>query len=275
MKQQGWMLATGAVAMVRSIFFLGVFLGVFLGLCALPAAAQAPQGPFNAPGRYEIESVASNLVLDVKSDNQTVQQYSRSNGANQQWDIQPAGGGYFYIRSVATGKVLSLKEGSNRDGTQIIVSAQHGGDDQFWQISSADPAEFQIVSKLSKLLDVPKGSHEAGEHLQIWSPAGNQNQKFRLVLVSASGGASSEAAWEHSVQHDAAWDSLEAARACKNEVARHIADLPLSDISVDPIAGNTHEDNIVIWRTERGSSGYCRLDRSNRMVEFKVEEMSR
>jgi hypothetical protein len=269
MKRQGRMLRAGAVAMARSI--------VFLGLCALPAAAQAPQGPFSAPGRYEIESVASNLVLDVKSDNQTVQQYSRSNGANQQWDIQPAGGGYFYIRSVATGKVLSLKEGSNRDGTQIIVSAQHSGDDQFWQISSADPAEFQIVSKLSKMLDVPKGSREAGEHLQIWSPAGNQNQKFRLILVSAgaSGGAPSESALEHSVQHDAAWDSLEAARACKNEVARHIADLPLSDISVDPIAGNAHEDNIVIWRTERGSSGYCRLDRSNHMVEFKVEEMSR
>src|ERR1700674_4798952 len=100
MKRQAWMLVAGAVSMVRWI--------VLLTLCgALPAAAQTPQGAFNAPGRYEIESVASNLVLDVKtSDNQTVQQYSRSHGVNQQWDIQAAGGGYFYIRSVATGKGL-------------------------------------------------------------------------------------------------------------------------------------------------------------------------
>jgi ricin-type beta-trefoil lectin protein len=262
------MLAAGAVAMARCV--------VLVGLCALPAAAQIPQGPFNAPGRYEIESVTSDLVLDLKSDNQTVQQYSRSNGANQQWDIQSAVGGYFYIRSVATGKVLSLQEGSNRDGTHIIVAAQRGSDDQLWQISSAGPAEFQVVSKFSKMLDVPKGSREAGERLQIWSPAGNDHQKFRLILVSAgtSAGASSGAALEHSVQHDAPWDSQEAARACKNEVARHIADLPLSDISVDPIAGNA-QDSIVIWLTARGSSGYCRLDRLNRIADFKVEEMSR
>jgi hypothetical protein len=252
---------------------------VLLTLCgALPAAAQTPQGAFNAPGRYEIESVASNLVLDVKtSDNQTVQQYSRSHGVNQQWDIQAAGGGYFYIRSVATGKVLSAGGDSRHDGTHIIVSAQHGGDDQFWQISIAGPAEFQIVSKLSKMLDVPKGSHEKGEHLQIWSPAGSEQQKFRLVFVSAgaSGGVLSQAALEQPVQRGIASDSLEAARACQNEVARHIADLPLSDISVDPIPGTTQENNIVIWRTPRGSSGYCRVDRQNRMVEFKVEEMSR
>ena len=269
MRRQVRMLAPDALAMARCI--------VFVGLCALPAAAQISQGSFNAPGRYEIEAVASNLVLDLKSDNQTVQQYSRSNGANQQWDIQPTGGGYYYIRSVATGKVLSLEEGSNRDGTHVIVSAQRGSDDQFWQISSAGPAEFQIVSKFSKMLDVPKGSHETGERLQIWSPAGNDHQRFRFILVSAvtSGGASSVATLGQSVQHDAPWDSQEAARACKNEVARHIADLPLSDISVDPIAGDVQERNIVIWLTARGSSGYCRLDRSNRIVDFKVEEMSR
>jgi Ricin-type beta-trefoil lectin domain-like len=269
MRRQVRMLAASAVAMARYI--------VLVGLCALPAAAQMPQGLFNAPGRYEIESVASDLVLDVKSDNQTVQQYSRSNGANQQWDIQPAGGGYFYVRSVAIGKVLSLAEGSNRDGTHIIVSAQRGGDDQLWQISSTGPAEFQIVSKFSKMLDVPKGSHDAGEHLQIWSPAGNDHQKFRLILVNAgpSGGTSSQAVLQHPVQPETPWDSQEGARACKNEVARHIADLPLSDISVDPIGGNMQENNIVIWLTARGSSGYCRLDRLNRMVDFKVEEMSR
>jgi hypothetical protein len=146
-----------------------------------------------------------------------------------------------------------------------------------WQISSAGPAEFQIVSKFNKMLDVPNGSHETGEHMQIWSPKGNVHQKFRLILVSAStsGGVTSEVALAHSVQRDAASDTQEAARACKNEVARHIADLPLSDISVDPISSTTEEHNIVLWRTPRGSSGYCRVDRSNRIVEFKVEEMSR
>ena len=248
---------------------------VMLVLCsALPIAAQAPQGTFNAPGRYEIESVVSRLVLDASSsDRQTVQQYARNGRANQQWDIQAAGNGYFYIRAADTGKVLSLSEGSSRDGNHVIVWGQS---QQLWQIVSVGPAQFQIISQSGKALDVPNGSREAGARLQIWSPGGGENQRFRLVLVSAAPnwGTSGEAAPEQSTQPAPASDNLEAARACKDQVARRIADLPVSDISVDPISADAQGNYIIIWRTLRGSSGYCRVNRLNRVVEFKVEEMS-
>ncbi len=254
--------------MVRHAFSLALVL-----CCALSVAAQAPQGTFNAPGRYEIESVVSGLVLDVSSSNrQTVQQYARNGQTNQQWDIQSADGGYFYIRSADTGKALSLAEGSSRDGNHVIVYGQSGSGEQ-WQIVSAGPAQFQIVSKSGKALDVPNGSREAGTRLQIWSAGGGSNQKFRLVLVSAAPnwGTPGEAT---AAQPPPAWDNLEAARACKDEVARRIADLPMSDISVDPISVDMQGNYITIWRTVRGSSGYCRVNRLNRVVQFKVEEMS-
>jgi hypothetical protein len=264
--------------MVRKLFFL---LAAFS--FALPAAAQTPQQTFVAPGRYEIECVASGQVLDVStSDNQQVQQYTRSDHENQQWDIQPAGGGYFHIRSVATGKVLSLSNGSSQDGTKVIVYQQQGGEGQLWQIVGVAPAQFQIISKYGKALDLPGGSNERGTHMQIWSSTGGRNQRFRLVLVgsfpnSAGWGANSSAPWasQPGGSPDAeSWRGTQAARACRAEANRRIADLPSSEITVDPVSRDERGNLIVMWKTSRGSSGYCRVDPSNRIVEFKVEDMS-
>ena len=66
-----------------------------------------------------------------------------------------------------------------------------------------------------------------------------------------------------------------ALRACKNEAGARIADLPLSEISVEA-ATNDGEGNAVInWRTTRGSSGFCRVNRQGNIIQFKVEEMAR
>ncbi len=264
--------------MMRSLLFFSLICA-----CVPPAAAQIPQQPFNAPGRYEIVSVTSGQLLDVStSDNQTVQQYPRTDRENQQWDIQPARGGFFYIRSVGTGKVLSLSNGSSRNGTPVIVYRRQDGDAQLWQIVSVAPAQFQIVSKFGEVLDVPHGSQDRGTPIQIWSSTGNDNQRFRLVLVSANfnsanwgGDARSQWSPRRPDAGPAAWDRRQAARACRDEVGRHITDLPLSDIEVDPISTDAQGNVIVTWRTPRSASGFCRVNSSNQIVEFKVEEMSR
>lgn len=264
--------------MTRKLFFLSSLL-----FCALPIAAQTPQQSFNAPGRYEIESVVSGQLLDVStSDNTKVQQYPRTDRANQQWDIQPAGGGYFYIRSVGTGKLLSLADGSSRKGTHVIVYQQHGGQDQLWQIVSVAPAQFKIISKFGRMLDVPDGSHDRGKHLQIWDPRNNQNQLFRLILVSAAPRSSGwngnpSASYEPQSRQPRSrdWRREQAARACRTEVSHHIADLPESEIAADPVSRNEQGNLIVMWRTPRGSSGFCTVTPSDQIVEFKVEQMSR
>jgi hypothetical protein len=263
--------------MTRNLFFLLMAFSL-----ALPVAAQTPQQSFNAPGRYEIQSVASGLLLDVStSDNQTVQQFTRSDRENQQWDIQPAGNGYFYIRSVGAGKVLSLSNGSSADGTHVIVYQQQGGEGQYWQILNVAPAQFQIISRYGKALDVPNGSRDRGTPLQIWSSTGGQNQRFRLVLVSAAansggwgGNPSSPWASQQSGPQPESGDRREASRACRMEVSRRIADLRPSDVTADPVSRDEQGNLLVMWQTSRGSSGFCKVDPSGRIVEFKVENMS-
>ena len=249
---------------------------IFLLLGSFPTQAQVQGGAqFNGPGRYEIESKVSDLVLEVKSEDQrSVQQYTRNGRLNQEWDIQPAGNGYFYIQSAEGGKVLSLANGSGQEGTSAIVYARHGGEDQLWQIVSVSPGEFQIISKFGRALDVPHKSHEKGTRLQIWTQTGAENQRFRLVFISAAQSWGTDTSSASSPTPGGSFAMDEASRVCRSEVNHHIADLPLSGISVDPVSSDAQGNAIVFWRTARGSSGYCRVDRAGRVTQFKVEEMS-
>jgi hypothetical protein len=263
----------------RNVLFLP-----FIFFCILPAAAETPRQPFNAPGRYEIQCVVSGQLLDVSASNNTkVQQYPRNDGANQQWDIRPARGGYFYIRSVATGKLLSLAGNRNREGAHVVVYPRNGREDQLWRIVSVAPAKFKIISKYGRMLDVPDGSHDRGKHLQIWDPRHNENQLFRFVLVSAASRSAYRdihpsaplAPREQEPRRGSpGWRRERDARACRAEVSRHIMDLPASQIAVEPVSRDQRGNWIVTWHTPRASSGFCRVNPSGRIVQFKVEEMS-
>ena len=256
--------------------FKKTFPLIFLLFASLAAGAQAPPvGQFNGPGRYEIENVESGLLLDMASEDQeSVQQDIRHGRLNQEWDIQPTGNGYFYIRSADQGKVLSLSQGSGREGTHAIVYAQRGGEDQLWQIVPVSPGEFQIISKFGPALDVPHKSHDKGRRLQIWTRTSAPNQRFRLVFISAAPAWGADTSTGLPPPPAGSMAMEEAARACKGEVSHHIADLPRSDIYVDPVSTDAQGTSIVIWKTTRGSSGYCRVDRANRVTHFKIEELS-
>ncbi len=66
-----------------------------------------------------------------------------------------------------------------------------------------------------------------------------------------------------------------ALRACKNETGARIADLPLSEISVELSTADGDGNAVINWRTTRGSSGFCRVSRQGNILQFKVEEMAK
>ncbi len=250
---------------------------ILLLLGSLLTAAQVPpNGQFNGPGRYEIESVESGLVLDVATeDHESIQQYPRRGRLNQAWDIQPEGNGLFRIQSADSGGTLSPSGGSGRAGSRAVVSRQRGGEDQLWQIVSPAQGEFQIISKSGLALDVPHKSHEKGERLQFWTRSSDANQRFRLIFIGATQSPGPDSSSLSPPAPAGSFAMEEAAGACKSEVHRHIADLPFSDIFVDPVSTDAQGASIVIWKTTRSSSGYCRVDRANRVIQFKIEELSR
>ncbi len=151
---------------------------ISLGVCAISVAAQTT---FTGPGRYRIENAASNKALDVKAeDKKTVQQWSSNNNLNQQWDIEDAGGGFFYLRSAETNLVFDFAENRVRDGIKLIVAARRDSDNQKWKIADAGNAQFTIVSKSGKAADVPVNlRNNDGAVLQTQGPHGLENQRFQ------------------------------------------------------------------------------------------------
>jgi hypothetical protein len=55
-------------------------------------------------------------------------------GNNQQFRIEPLGGGQFVLRSVHSNRVLDVAGGSTDNGAPIHQWDWHGGNNQRWQI---------------------------------------------------------------------------------------------------------------------------------------------
>lgn len=254
---------------------------LFLALSPLnanPVKAQlSSSDTFNSPGRYEIQSVESDLLLDVAAeDHASVQQYPRRGRPNQQWDVEPADDGYFVIREVEQGMLLSLSAKSGSRGAAAVVAPPDRSDRQLWRIVPTQyPGEFQLVSRSGMVLDVAEKSHEKGGRLQGWASTGAENQRFRFILIHSSrpwSGRDDRYSRDSSNYPQPGGD---AKRACTDMVQSTIADTRAFDISADVVSTDSSGVAVVVWKTARGSSGFCRVDRTNRVLEFKVEQSSR
>ena len=169
-----------------AISFSIVLISV-LAFGTVPAAARtpSPQSVYAGPGRYEIENFASGKVLDLnRQDQRTVVQWSRTHALSQQWDIADAGDGFVIIKSAASGLALDIDGGESRNGARVITSQPTRSDSQLWRIESHGPG-VRFSSRLGKALDLPHGSHDDGVEYATWDKAGQNNQRFRLFLISA------------------------------------------------------------------------------------------
>jgi hypothetical protein len=65
-------------------------------------------------------------------------------------------------------------------------------------------------------------------------------------------------------------DRNTAALACKNEVAAHMLDVPVAQITVVPGQTDSKGSLTATWRTARGAAGTCLVDARGRVVDFKT-----
>ena len=163
---------------------------------------------FTGKGRYQIQNVASNHFLDLRrDDNTTLQQWSGSSGLNQQWDFEDAGNGYFYIRSVESGRVLEVA--GSRDGSAVVARTQQiGRDSQKFRIVDAGNGQSLIVARNGKVFDLPNSARTEGQSMQLWGEHRRDNQRFVFkpvdTTVILSGGRTRETRGSGAPPRDAA-----------------------------------------------------------------------
>lgn len=141
---------------------------------------------FLGKGRYRIQSVASGHFLELhRADKQTLQQWSSSGALNQQWNVEDAGSGYFYLRSAETGKLLEAID--KRDGSSVLAKREPSGRaDQKWRIVDLGNGESLIIARSGKVLDIADNSRNEGARVQIWGEHRGANQRFRFNLTQIS-----------------------------------------------------------------------------------------
>lgn len=149
------------------------------------SGAGIPGGPVTSfrAGRYEIQLVNTGRLLAVGRDGVTVQQTSSSEQRARQWDFEPAGGSFYYIRNAETGGVMTV-EGSGGNGSSVIVAQQlRDRDNQLWEVRSGPDGGFYILAKSGKALDSPSSARFEGGRMQVYNANGEANQRFRLRAV--------------------------------------------------------------------------------------------
>jgi hypothetical protein len=153
----------------------------------LALAVSAPlaftQGGFSGPGRYEIANVNSGKVIDLDRNNQTtVIQFSTRNTDNQQWDVQPAEAGFWFLRNAMNGNALDAVENRNSAGVRGVPF--NGGPSQQWRIAPAPDGNALITNRLGRTLDIPNSERRDGARINVYDVNGGPNQRFVFRRLS-------------------------------------------------------------------------------------------
>jgi uncharacterized repeat protein (TIGR03803 family) len=114
-------------------------------------------------------------------------QWTCHGGANQQWRLEPAGGGAVHIIARHSGQALDVYGGLLDDITPVIQWPLH--DNQVWTLEPASDGYVSIVARHSgKALDVEYASTDDGARVIQYTPHGGTNQQwlFRRVESTAS-----------------------------------------------------------------------------------------
>ncbi|HFA48779.1 MAG TPA: hypothetical protein ENJ95_07165, partial [Bacteroidetes bacterium] len=150
-------------------------------------------------GTYFIQSKVSGKVLDIqdwsKAAGGNIWQWQKHGGANQQFEIKAAGGGYYSIRSLHSNMYLDVQNGSAKGGANVWQYPWNGTDAQLWRFVEEKKGSgyYRIFTKLGKNLciDLPYGKKDNGVNIQIETRNQWEAQVFRLVPVPAQGNAGS------------------------------------------------------------------------------------
>ncbi len=106
---------------------------------------------------FSFTAVHSNVSPDILNwslDNGgNIIMWEITKGANQQWFLEYAGDGWFYIRSRHSAKCLEVANGSNADGANIQQWEKDSGTNQQWRFLPVDaPLEFDPPSAPGNLV---------------------------------------------------------------------------------------------------------------------------
>ncbi|MFI9005725.1 PQQ-dependent sugar dehydrogenase [Actinosynnema sp. NPDC053489] len=160
-----------------------VVLSVLGVLLPVPAASAASVDP-NA--WYVLVNRNSGKALDVygraTTENARISQYTRNDGAWQQWRFVDSGGGYYRVESRHSGKVLTFP--STADGVGLVQATDAGRAGQQFRLADSSGGYARLLNRAGgKAVDVQNSSTADGARLVQAPDTGGANQQWQLVRL--------------------------------------------------------------------------------------------
>ncbi|WP_197043367.1 RICIN domain-containing protein, partial [Saccharothrix sp. NRRL B-16314] len=159
------------------------------GLVAVATPASAATVDTNAS--YVLVARHSGKALDVynlsTADGGEIVQWTRNDGAWQQWQFVDSGGGYYRLKSRHSGKVLDVAESSTANGANVVQwTDNNGANQQFRPVDSADGYVRLVNRNSGKALDVWERSTADGARISQYDDVDGTNQQWQLVKVGST-----------------------------------------------------------------------------------------
>ena len=139
---------------------------------------------------YVLVNRNSGKALDVHNrattDGAAINQYTRNDGAWQQWRFLDSGSGWYRIQSVHSGKVLDLP--TTTDGAQLMQNTDRNDPRQQFRLADSTGGLIRLINRNSgKALDAWQWSTADGAKISQYQDLDGANQQWQLVALG--GGA--------------------------------------------------------------------------------------
>lgn len=179
-RRRGWRSGSSALAAT-------LIVGITLGTVTTSAlAATVDTGAW-----YVLVNRHSGKALDLynlaTNDGAIIAQWTRNNGAWQQWQFVDSGGGYYRLKSRHSSKVLDVYNWSTADGGAIVQWADTNGANQQFRLQDSDAGYVRLVNRHSnKVVEVQGASTADGASVVQYFDWNGANQQWQLVRVDGT-----------------------------------------------------------------------------------------
>ncbi|WP_103336505.1 non-reducing end alpha-L-arabinofuranosidase family hydrolase [Amycolatopsis sp. CA-126428] len=168
------------------ITLLATVLATATAVALSPGAASAATVDTNAS--YVLINRNSGKAMDVSgastADGAVVHQWSRHDGANQQWQFVDSGSGYYRLKSKNSGKVLDIDGWSTADGGKVQQWTDLNGTNQQFSLAGSDGGYVRLLNRNSgKAVEVTGASTADGAAVVQYGDWQGANQQWQLVRL--------------------------------------------------------------------------------------------
>jgi hypothetical protein len=170
------------------VFLLAVVLaaGAVVAFNTTPASAAT----VDTNAWYVLVNRNSGKALDVSgnstADGAVIHQWSRHDGANQQWQFVDSGNGYYRLKSKNSGKVLDVTNWSTADGGRLQQWPDLNGANQQFRLADSDSGYVRLINRnSSKVVEVQGASTADGAAVVQYSDWNGSNQQWQLVRMGS------------------------------------------------------------------------------------------